>query len=117
MSSLLSIVAGIKDTIALYGSSGCFLAQFLAQSETLALTSTQLLYIVKRFLIPEGYVVTGPSGYTFQNSGEITVDFLHELVGLPIYKLLKCIIYHRTHFVTGFRYALLPTSSAGKRGE
>ena len=82
MASLLSAVVAIKDCIALNGSCGCVLAQFLAQSESLSLTATQLLYIVKRFLIPEGYVVTGPSGYTFQNSGDITVDALNESVGL-----------------------------------
>eukprot|EP01035_Chromulina_nebulosa_P021340 gene21340-27647_t len=80
MASLLSAVVAIKDCIALNGSCGCVLAQFLAQSESLSLTATQLLYIVKRFLIPEGYVVTGPSGYTFQNSGEITVDALNESI-------------------------------------
>jgi hypothetical protein len=97
--SLLSIVARIKDTIALYGSSGCFLAQFLGQSETLSLTATQLLYIVKRFLIPEGYIVSGPSGCTFQNSGEITVDALNELVGL-MFRSLESVIYHRNLLLT-----------------
>ena len=78
--SLLSIVAGIKDTIALFGSSGCTLAQFLAQSESSQLTAKQLLYILKRFLIPSGYIVSGSSGCTFQNVGEIAIDTLHELV-------------------------------------
>jgi hypothetical protein len=80
MASLLSAVVAMKDSIALNGSSGFPISQFLAQSESLSLTATQLLYILKRFLFPEGYVVTGPFGYNFQNSDEISVDTLNELV-------------------------------------
>ena len=80
MASLLSAVVAMKDSIALNGSSGFPISQFLAQSESLSLTAMQLLYILKRFLFPEGYVVTGPFGYTFQNSDEISVDTLNELV-------------------------------------
>ena len=113
--SLVSIVVELKDRIALNGSSGCLLSQFLVdQSKShLSLTATQLLYILKRFLIPEGYTVSRTSGYTFQDSREFSVDALQESV-----RLLKNHFTKRQSIIfrmfVSIRYVSLQILNVGK---
>lgn len=74
--TFLELVVMIKDRIALSGSTGCKLSDFLNVSlgdRTIAISPHQLCFILNRFLIPDGFFVLSSSS-SLQNMTSIDMS-------------------------------------------